>query len=88
MVEQPYDLKKKGQKIYSTKGCEGEDQKGLPDGMSCAGIFGSCGTKTVVMAHHRVNGSGSHLSMAHLKPTHKAYRNSVSDVNQMWLGER
>ena len=33
-----------------------EDQKGLPDGMSCAGIFGSNSTKTVVMEHHRMNG--------------------------------
>lgn len=34
-----------------------EDQKGLPDGMSCTGIFGSSSTKTVVMEHHRMNGS-------------------------------
>lgn len=36
-----------------------EDQKGLPDDMSCAGIFGSNSTKTVVMEHHRMNGSRS-----------------------------
>ena len=41
------------------EGVEEGNQKGLPDGMSCAGIFGSDSTKTVVMEHHRMNGSRS-----------------------------
>ena len=32
------------------------DQKGVPDDMSCAGIFGNDITKTVVIEHHRTNG--------------------------------
>ena len=49
---------KKGQKNDSTKGCmQEEDQKGSPDDMSCAGIFGSGYTKTVVMEHHKTNES-------------------------------
>ena len=57
---------------------EEEDQKGLPDNMSCAGIFGSDSTKTVVMEHHQMNGS---RVSPFTSTSHKTYRNLVSYVN-------
>ena len=47
---------KKVRKMIQRRG-GGQGSEGLPDGMSCAGIFGSECTKTVVMDHHRMNGS-------------------------------
>lgn len=40
--------------------------EGLPDKMSCAGIFGSDVTKTVVIEHHKMNGFRS--SPSDLRP--------------------
>lgn len=54
------------------EGVEEGDQKGLPDGMSCAGIFGSDSTKTVVMEHHRMNGSRSPHLLTSTRPVTKA----------------
>jgi len=65
----------------------GQGSEGLPDGMSCAGIFGSECTKTVVMEHHRMNGSSEVLTCppANLRASHKACRNFVRDGHQRWL---
>ena len=54
--------------------------------MSCAGIFGSECTKTVVMEHHRMNGSSEVLTCppANLRASHKPDRSFVSDGNQRW----
>jgi hypothetical protein len=59
--------------VTQQSGIQEEDQKGLPDDMSCAGIFGSGSTKTVVIEHHRMNESGAspfyHTSNPVMKPT-------------------
>ena len=80
-MEQPYDLEKKRSEKLLDKGALGEDQKGLPDDMSCAGIFGIDSTKTVVIEHHKVNGPRLSPIVLHLKASHKAYKDSVSDAN-------
>ena len=64
--------KKKGQKPTQQRG-GGQRSEGLPDNMSCAGVFGNDCTKTVVMEHHEMKGlRSSPVHKQILKPVMKA----------------
>ena len=76
--------KKRRSEKWLDNGVQEEDQKGLPDDMSCTGIFGRNSTKTVVMKHHRIYGSRSTLTYppGHIKASYRIYTNLVSDMSQ------
>lgn len=63
------------------KGAREEDQKGVPDDMSCAGIFGNDRTKTVVMEHHGMNGFRASPLHPRTQGRHRTYENPVRCVH-------